>query len=144
MREGTAGVRSSMLGPPAVHNTAGKRENHAFSRKRHPADVRPLLPRRLKMCARNVINQTFATPDFCCNLAKLRVCREGVPGRGTGSFPFRIRVPGFVLTNPGIERSHHQARLASAWRVPLPYSKSMPAAAMMLPQKRRIFVDLRP
>src|SRR6266699_2654291 len=41
MREGTAGVRSSMLGPPAVYNTAGTRENHAFSRKRHPADVRP-------------------------------------------------------------------------------------------------------
>jgi len=46
MREGTAGVRSSMLGPPAVHNTAGKRENHAFSRKRHPADVRPLIALR--------------------------------------------------------------------------------------------------
>src|SRR6266480_2613188 len=41
MREGTAGVRSSMVGPPAVYNTAGQRENHAFSRKRHPADVRP-------------------------------------------------------------------------------------------------------
>src|SRR6266513_2967676 len=41
MREGTAGVRSSMLGPPAVYTTAGTRENHAFPRKRHPADVRP-------------------------------------------------------------------------------------------------------
>jgi hypothetical protein len=31
-----------MLGPPAVDNTAGQGENHAFSRKRHPADVRPI------------------------------------------------------------------------------------------------------
>ena len=41
MCEETAGVRLSMLGPPAVSNTAGGRENHTFSRKRHSADVRP-------------------------------------------------------------------------------------------------------
>jgi hypothetical protein len=39
MREGTAGVRLSMLGPPA--DTAGGRGNHTFSRKRPSADVRP-------------------------------------------------------------------------------------------------------
>jgi hypothetical protein len=32
-----------MLGPPAVYNTAGQGENHTFSQKRHPADVRPFV-----------------------------------------------------------------------------------------------------
>src|SRR5713101_5703023 len=61
---------------------------------------------------------------------------KGFPAVARVSFPCRIRGPGHVLTNPGSKRSHHRARLASAWRVPLPYSKSRPAAALMLPQKK--------
>jgi hypothetical protein len=52
MREGTAGVRSSMLGPPAVYNTAGQGENHTFSQKRHPADVRPAAPKFVRLAPR--------------------------------------------------------------------------------------------
>jgi len=59
---------------------------------------------RLKIAARNVINQTFATSWFLPYLAKPRVCREGVPGRGTGFLSVPDQVPGFVLTNPGIEK----------------------------------------
>src|SRR5258707_15306698 len=47
----------------------------------------------LKITARNVINQTFATSWFLPYLAKLRVCREGVPGRGTGFFSVQDRGP---------------------------------------------------
>jgi hypothetical protein len=61
---------------------------------------------------------------------------KGFPAVARVSFPFRIRDSGFVLANSGSKRSHHRARPASAWRVPLPYSKSRPVAAMMLPQKK--------
>ena len=36
-----------MLGPPAVYNTAGQRENHTFSRNRHPADRAPCVRTRV-------------------------------------------------------------------------------------------------
>jgi len=74
MREGTAGVRSSMLGPPAVYTTAGQRENHAFSRKRHPADVRPKdFPDLVEFDTSRMIENCFATKRRGCSSPPLGV-----------------------------------------------------------------------
>ena len=58
--------------------------------------------------------------NFCCTWQNCRCAGKGFPDVARVSFPFRIRVR-VCTCKPRTEKEPSLARLASAWRVPLPY-----------------------
>jgi len=58
--------------------------------------------------------------NFCCTWQNCRCAGKGFPDVARVSFPFRIRVR-VCTCKPWTGKEPSLARLASAWRVPLPY-----------------------
>jgi hypothetical protein len=95
-----------------------------------------------------LVLRPFENPRLECYKSDLRHALNfavsgktaGVPGRGSRPwhgflFPFRIRVSGFVLANPGPKRSQSSSAPGIGMESAFAVLKSISAATLMLPHK---------